>query len=336
MLSKRIIARLDIKGSRLIKGVRFEGLRVVGDPSEAALHYYQQGVDELLYVDAVASLYGRNSLNTLLASASKNIFIPITAGGGIRSVDDASSVLRSGADKVAVNTAAVLDPSLITRLANAFGSQCVVASIQARRSSSLGWEVMVEAGRERTGIDVLSWISQVQELGVGEILLTSVDQDGTDRGPDNELAHSIQERVKVPLIFGGGISSTHEVSSLLSKNWISAVSLGSSLHKKRTSILDLKSFVLNNSDTFVRQTSDAPTTGDQCINLLSGINICIIDYRLGNQLSLFNALVYAGANVFISNLPDELGAADILILPGVGAFPQGISNLRVKIYSIGL
>ena len=179
-LCKRLIARLDVKGSRLIKGVRFEGLRVVGDPSDSAIRYAQAGADELLYIDAVASLFGRNSLSGLLRQASSKVFIPITAAGGVRSVDDAAALLAAGADKVAVNTAALERPQLITELAEAFGRQCVVASIQARRTSSGEWEAMKEAGRERTGRDVAEWIHLLQELGAGELLLTS-ESDGTQR-----------------------------------------------------------------------------------------------------------------------------------------------------------
>ena len=170
-LCKRIIARLDIKGSRLIKGIRLEGLRVIGDPEQAAVRYYQNGADELLYLDAVASLYGRNSLNELLRNTRGKVFVPVTAGGGIRSVEDAAELLAAGADKVAINTAALNKPELIAELSEAFGSQCVVLSVQARKKAPNSWEAMAECGREKTGWDVLEWIQKAESLGCGEILL---------------------------------------------------------------------------------------------------------------------------------------------------------------------
>ncbi len=170
MKKVRLIARLDIKGPNLIKGVHLEGLRVIGSPNEFALKYYEQGADELIYMDSVASLYGRNHLGEIIKDAAKNIFIPMTVGGGIRSIEDATEILRSGADKVAINTAAVADPILITKLAQKFGSQCVVLSIEAKRKSSDSWEVLTENGRERSGLDVVEWAKQGSNYGAGEIL----------------------------------------------------------------------------------------------------------------------------------------------------------------------
>ena len=188
MLSKRIIARLDVKGKKLIKGIRFEGVRVIGEPNKAAKQYAEDGADELLYVDAVASLYGRNSISNILKLASNEIFIPITASGGIRSVLDAKNLLLSGADKIALNTAALKNPKLIRELVENFGSQCVVVSIQARKKSgNEGWEAMSAMGREKSGKDIIDWINEVQNLGAGEILLTSVDRDGTLSSPDYDL-----------------------------------------------------------------------------------------------------------------------------------------------------
>ena len=162
---KRIISRLDIKGSRLIKGIRFEGLRVLGNPCDSAHEYYTQGIDEIFYSDAVASLYSRNGLDQLLKETCKSVFVPVTAGGAIKSIEDVYLLLKAGADKVAINTYAVKNPDLISKLANRFGEQCIVLSIQARRSlkTNSGWEVMIEAGRERTGIDVQFWIEKVQK-----------------------------------------------------------------------------------------------------------------------------------------------------------------------------
>ena len=167
MLCKRIIARLDVKGNKLIKGIRFEGVRVLGDPNAAARKYVKDGADELLYIDAVASLYGRNSISRILKITSNEIFVPITASGGIRSVEDAKELIMAGADKIAINTAGLKDPKLIKNLVETFGSQCVVISIQARRRfGEKSWEAMTEMGREKSGKDALDWIKEVQEIAV--------------------------------------------------------------------------------------------------------------------------------------------------------------------------
>jgi cyclase len=180
----RLIARLDIKGPNLIKGVHLEGLRVIGSPNEYALKYYQQGADELIYMDCVASLYGRNSLEEIIQNAAKDVFVPMTVGGGIRSVEDATNLLRCGADKVAVNTAAVANPQLISGISQRFGSQCMVLSIEAKQVGPDKWEVFTDNGRERTGLDVIDWVKKGVDLGAGEILLTSVDREGTRKGFD--------------------------------------------------------------------------------------------------------------------------------------------------------
>ena len=233
-LFKRLIARLDIKGSRLIKGLQFEGVRVIGEPSSYSIKYASKGIDELLYVDSVASLYGRNSLADLLKETSQRVFVPITASGGIRSVKDASILLANGADKIAINTSAIKNPNLISDLVETFGSQCVVVSIQARKSQgSISWEAMTEMGREHGGKDVIDWIREVQDLGAGEILLTSIDKDGLCNGPDYELIESASKVSKVPLIVGGGFSKNSDVENIFKIKNISAVSIGSALHKNQ-------------------------------------------------------------------------------------------------------
>jgi len=180
----RIIPRLDIKGKNLIKGVQLEGLRVMGDPHQFALKYYRAGADELVYMDIVASLYGRNNLSDIIKRAADQVFIPITVGGGIRSVDDARHILRYGADKVAINTAAIARPDLISEVARRFGSQAMVLSIEAKQVAPGKWEAYTDNGRERTGLDVLEWVRKGVEMGAAEILLTSVDREGTRKGFD--------------------------------------------------------------------------------------------------------------------------------------------------------
>lgn len=232
----RLIARLDIKGPNLIKGVQLEGLRVIGSPSEHALRYYAQGADELIYMDCVASLYGRNHLAEIVTAAAKDIFIPMTVGGGIRSVDDAKQILRSGADKVALNTAAVGDPELISRIAHKFGSQCVVLSVEAKQTGVSRWEVYTDNGRERTGLDVVEWVKKAVALGAGEVLLTSVDREGTRKGFDNALVKAVTAEVPVPVIASGGMGKPEDLLPVVNDGHADAVAMASILHYQQTTI----------------------------------------------------------------------------------------------------
>ena len=191
LIHPRLIARLDIKGPNLIKGVQLEGLRVLGDPREFAIEYYNAGIDELLYMDIVASLYGRNNLLTTVERTAEEVFVPLTVGGGIRSLSDVRAILNSGADKVAVNTAAMRNPRLLREIADTFGSQCVVLSVEAKRQQSGEWEAYTDNGRERTGRSVIEWISEATRNGVGEVLITSVDREGTRRGLDLDLLRRV-------------------------------------------------------------------------------------------------------------------------------------------------
>lgn len=331
-LCKRLIARLDIKGSRLIKGIRFEGLRVLGDPWDAALLYAQAGVDELLYIDAVASLFGRNGLSDLLRRTSREVFIPITAGGGVRSVEDAAALLAAGADKIAVNTAALERPELITELAESFGSQCVVASIQARRTAPGAWEAMKEAGRERTGRDVGDWIECLEKLGAGELLLTSVDQDGTCNGPDEDLIAMVSSKAGLPLVVGGGFSAVDQLVNALKTPNVSAVSLAASLHHRRLDLKVVKDELAGSLENIpLRLLSKEESLGpakELEDYSLAGLCIGIIDYGMGNQQSLKNALEYLGAEVILTDQPNLLSSSDLLTLPGVGSFPNGMSELH--------
>jgi cyclase len=200
----RVIARLDVKGPNVIKGIHLEGLRVIGSPGALARRYYAEGADEILYMDVAASLYGRNNILSVVEETAGEIFIPMTVGGGIRSIDDIVAALRSGADKVAVNTAALARPEFLREAAQAFGRQCIVLSVEAKRRGPGQWEALTDNGREITGVDVLDWVVEAERLGVGEILLTSVDREGTRRGFDMELVTAVRERVEVPVIACGG------------------------------------------------------------------------------------------------------------------------------------
>ncbi len=207
MENVRLIARLDVKGSSVIKGVHLEGLRKVGDPNELARKYYEEGIDEIIYMDSVASLYGRNSLLEIVRRATEEVFIPITVGGGIRSIEDTREVLRAGADKIAINTAAIKRPALVREISQKFGSQCMVLSIEAKKVGESRWEAYCDNGREKTGQDAVEWACRGYELGAGEILLTSVDQEGTAKGFDCELIRSIVGRVPIPVIASGGMGT---------------------------------------------------------------------------------------------------------------------------------
>ena len=236
----RLIARLDIKGPNLIKGIHLEGLRVIGSPNEYARLYYQQGADELIYMDCVASLYGRNSLRDIVESAAQDVFVPMTVGGGIRTVADATDLLRSGADKVAVNTAAVANPELISEIAQRFGSQCMVLSIEAKQIGTGRWEVYTDNGRERTGLDVIEWVRRGVALGAGEILLTSVDREGTRRGFDVALVRAVTAEVSVPVIASGGMGAPQDLVDVVLQGQADAVAMADILHYRRAAIGDIR------------------------------------------------------------------------------------------------
>ena len=239
-LSPRIIARLDIKAPNLVKGIQMEGLRVMGDPAEHASRYYEHGVDEILYVDIVASLYERNSLVDLVARTAAEVFVPLTVGGGIRTVDDIYKLLRAGADKVAINTAAVRQPQLLAEASRVFGAQCIVLSVEAKRlSQGNKWEVYTDNGREKTGLDVVDWVKQCVDLGAGEILLTSVDKEGTRKGFDRELIAAIGPKVGVPVIACGGAGSVDHVAEALAAG-ADAVAVAGLLHYKVETVDSLK------------------------------------------------------------------------------------------------
>ncbi|MFQ3856221.1 imidazole glycerol phosphate synthase subunit HisF [Leptospira kirschneri] len=240
MARVRLIARLDIKGPNLIKGVHLEGLRVIGSPAEYAHKYYHQGADELIYIDCVASLYGRNNLSEIVEDSVKDIFVPLTVGGGIRSVEDATRLLRSGADKVAINTAAVSNPNLISDISRKFGSQCMVLSVQAKQVADKKWEVYTDNGRERTGLDVIEWVRRGVELGAGEILLTSIDREGTRKGFDTDLVRSVTKVVSVPVIASGGMGTLEHLVDVIKGGEADAVAMADILHYNRSTIGEIR------------------------------------------------------------------------------------------------
>lgn len=240
----RLIARLDIKGPNLIKGIQLEGVRKLGDPQAFAQRYYRDGVDEILYMDAVASLYERETLTQIVARTAEEVFIPITVGGGIRSVDGARDMLRAGADKVAVNTAATYNPAIITEIAEMFGSQCMVLSIDAKRDGKDGWEAYRDGGREHTDLDVVEWAVRGQELGAGEILLTSVDREGTRKGFDIDLVRAVSTAVTIPVIASGGMGSLDDLVEVVKAGHADAVTMAHVLHYETLTLPDIRARVL--------------------------------------------------------------------------------------------
>lgn len=241
----RIIPRLDIKGPNIVKGIHCEGLRVVGNPIEMAKRYYEDGADELLCMDIVASLYQRNFDFDLLRAISKEVFIPITAGGGIRSVNDINNALRAGADKVAINSYAIKNPLFITEATRRFGSQCVVVSIEAKKMEGRKWEAYTDGGRERTGIDAIEWAHKAISLGAGEILITSIDNDGTKNGYDIELTKAISIFSPVPVIVHGGAGNLASFGNILKECQIEGLSAASVFHYKELTIKDIKKSLTN-------------------------------------------------------------------------------------------
>jgi cyclase len=236
----RLIAILDIKGENLIKGIHLEGLRVLGKPNSFALDYYEQGIDELIFMDCVASLYGRNQLNSIITEAASNIFVPITVGGGIRSVDDVANILRSGADKVAVNTAAIKNPKLITDITQKYGKQCLVLSIEAKEVGKNQWEAYTDNGREKTGLNVLDWAVKATQLGAGEILITSIDKEGTKKGFDINLISAVTSRVSVPVIASGGMGKPSDLVDVVKQGNADAIAMASVLHYKQFSLEQIR------------------------------------------------------------------------------------------------
>lgn len=237
----RLIARLDIKGENLIKGIQLEGLRVIGNPQEFATSYYNDGIDELIYMDTVASLYGRNNLASIVEYTSENIFVPLTVGGGIRSLADVEKMLRAGADKVAINTAAISNPKLISEVAKTFGAQCMVLSIEAKARGVGQWEAYSDNGREPSGKSVVDWAKQVVEMGAGEILLTSVDREGTRRGFDVELVKAVTDVVSVPVIASGGMGNSGHLLEVVKQGKANAVAMADILHYRRATLSEIRS-----------------------------------------------------------------------------------------------
>lgn len=246
MQNTRVIARLDIKGPNLIKGIHLEGLRVLGEPHDFAKKYYKEGIDEILYIDIVASLYGRSKLTDIVKNAAKDVFVPLTVGGGIRNIEDVRDLLRAGADKVAISTAAIENPDLIRDVSRVFGSQCMVLSIEAKKQSESSWEVYTNSGREKTNIDAVEWAKKGESLGAGEILLTSIDAEGTRKGFDIDLIRAVTGVVNIPVIASGGMGKPQDLIDAVNLGGVKAVAMADILHYQRDSISSIKNTMLEN------------------------------------------------------------------------------------------
>ena len=250
MYAKRIIPCLDVKDGRVVKGVNFVNLIDAGDPVACAAAYDKAGADELVFLDITASSDARNTVVDMVKKVAECVFIPFTVGGGIRTVEDFRTILNAGADKVSVNSAAIKNPELIRDAAKKFGSQCVVCAIDAKRKADgNGWEVYLNGGRVNTGLDALKWAKEVEDLGAGEILLTSMDCDGTKAGYDLELTRAVSESVKIPVIASGGAGTMEHFLDAFTKGKADAVLAASLFHFKEIEIMDLKKYLSENGES---------------------------------------------------------------------------------------
>ena len=240
MLAKRIIPCLDVRDGKVVKGVNFVGIREVGDPVECAMEYDRQGADEICFLDITATYEGRRTMVDVVRKTAEHVFVPLTVGGGIRSVEDFREILRAGADKVSVNSAAVKNPELISQAAEIFGSQCVVAAIDAKRDEKGNFKVVVHGGRKDTGLDAVEWAKRCQELGAGEILLTSMDTDGCREGFDLELLRAVCSVVSIPVIASGGGGRLEHFSQVFEETGADAALAASLFHFRELTVQEVK------------------------------------------------------------------------------------------------
>jgi cyclase len=238
---KRIIAKLDIKSGFVIKGIEFEGVRKLGDPINFAKKYFLESIDEIIYLDCVASLYNRNHIIDLLPKVSQEVFIPITAGGGIRTFKDAKNLFDNGADKILINTGAVKNPKIVRQISDYYGSQAVVLQLDCKKINTDKWEVYIDYGREKTGIDAIEWIKKISKYGIGEILATVIDNDGKRNGVDLNFTKKVRKVTNLPIIAGGGVGGINDIEKIFEIKDINAVSISSLLHYGNYTAKELKS-----------------------------------------------------------------------------------------------
>ena len=280
MKYKRVIARLDVKNNALVKGIHLEGLRVLGHPSEFADSYYKNGIDEIIYIDTVASLYERNGLVDLVRQTAEHIFVPLTVGGGIRTLSDVEELLKSGADKVCINTGAIRNPKLITEIAEKYGSSTIVVGIEVTNYEGK-YLAFTDNGREFTGLDAIEWSKRAQDLGAGEILLTSVDRDGTGLGVDKVLFERVNQAVTIPIIVHGGVGNYMQIIEAFNEYDVDSICLASILHydlindlKKSDAALGNKSFIRSN---IIKKNISPISIDDLKIKLInSGVRVRVL------------------------------------------------------------
>ncbi|MBU0571719.1 MAG: imidazole glycerol phosphate synthase subunit HisH [Candidatus Omnitrophica bacterium] len=362
MKKVRIIVRLDIKGGNVIKGIQFECLRVMGKPGTMAAQYYLQGADELVYLDTVANLYQRQKLIDIVRHASESIHIPFTIGGGVRSVDDVRELLKAGADKVAINTEVTKNPRFIKEAAEMFGSQCIVASIEAKRKAGGKYEAYVDNGRQPTGLDAVEWALEAERLGAGEILLTSVDMDGTERGLDFDLIKAVSEALSISLVVSGGVGGIEDFEECITKYNVDGVAAASIFHYNKYNLADVKDRLVDrglavrrtsskvNVSTDAQQEYDIENYNKFTLNQLEdeemrvenvyyGIkeekdvddfDIGVINYGINNLKSVLTAFERLGKRVHCVDTPEDILASKCLVMPGVGAFKEGMAGLAAK------
>lgn len=352
----RIIPRLDIKGPNLVKGIHLEGLRVLGDPAAFARRYSAEGADELLLMDVVASLYDRNSIQEIVSKVARECAVPLTVGGGLRNIEDIRTILRAGADKVSLNTAAVRRPEFIEEAVASFGSSTIVLALEVIQQSGGRYQCYTDNGREETGLDVVDWAKEGVRRGVGEVLLTSVDREGTGRGFDLKLVQQVTEAVDVPVIVHGGAGKPSDIAALARMPSVDAVCIASLLHYfllehefdvgsvsgeegnveylrhrrpsprfQTISLAELKRG-LASEEGRVRPIQEVPASLPAIGNRRPRIGI--VDMQIGNLFSVSRACQQTNSDSFISSDPGELQKADGVILPGVGHFGEAMRHIR--------
>lgn len=246
MLAKRIIPCLDVRDGKVVKGINFVGIKEVGDPVECAMEYNKQGADEIVFLDITATNEKRKTMDDVVERTAKNVFVPLTVGGGIRGVEDFRRLLLAGADKISVNSAAVKDPQIIERAASKFGSQCVVIAVDAKQRPGMGYTVYLNGGREDTGIDLIDWIRKAESLGAGELLLTSMDADGTKAGFDKDMLNAVLREIKIPLIASGGCGRLEDFSDVFKNTNVDAALAASVFHYGQLTVGEVKKHLKDN------------------------------------------------------------------------------------------
>jgi len=246
LLAKRIIPCLDVRDGKVVKGINFVGIKEVGDPVECAMEYNKQGADEIVFLDITATNEKRKTMDDVVERTAKNVFVPLTVGGGIRGVEDFRRLLLAGADKISVNSAAVKDPQIIERAASKFGSQCVVIAVDAKQRPDMGYTVYLNGGREDTGIDLIDWIRKAESLGAGELLLTSMDADGTKAGFDKDMLNAVLREIKIPVIASGGCGRLEDFSDVFKNTNVDAALAASVFHYGQLTVGEVKKHLKDN------------------------------------------------------------------------------------------